>query len=282
MTKIVAFCGKKQAGKNTSGNFLFGLEMWSILDPDTQQPLIDWFKVDDKGRLIIPVDFGGELGIKPGIFNPQSKEPAVELFLAHHVWHRVKMYSFADELKELCVKLFNIPKEKVYGGTDADKNSLTNLVWESMPGMPTTKRKAQSYLVGAGFDLPEDWNLLSNMSVRHVLQYVGTEIFRKIYNDVWVNATLNKIEEDSPEIAIITDCRFPNEVKGVQGRNGHVIRLSRAPFAGKDEHISETALDSFKPEDYDSFIDNKDMTVAQQNEVVFNELVRLKVLEIEQ
>lgn len=270
MTKVVAFAGKKQAGKNTAANFLFGLEMWSILD-ENNLPLIDRFRIDEKGRLIIPVDFGPEKGVQDGIFEPASREPAVQAFLSVAVWPTVKMYSFADSLKDICINILGLTNEQVYGN-NAMKNTPTKIVWKNVPGFPKTK--SVETLKKMGFVLEDDWTPESFMTARHVMQFVGTDIFRKMYENVWVDATLRRIANDAPSIAIITDCRFPNEVEGVQSVDGIVIYLTRAPFAGQDEHSSETALD---PENYDQskldvILDNREMNIEQQNEALFNVL----------
>jgi len=244
MTKIICFSGKKQAGKNTSANFLFGLNMWSILDEDGL-PLVDYFKVDDKGRLIIPVDFGPERGgVQDGIFDPTSQEPAVQTFLASKVWDVVKIYSFADSLKEVCMHVLGLTAEQCFGNNEA-KNQPTHLIWKNMPGFPTGKTAFEK-LGRLGFQLEEGWTPDSHMTARHVLQFVGTEVFRKMYHNVWVDATIRKIKAESPKIALIADCRFPNEVMGIKEAGGTVVRLTRAPFEGQDEHASETSLNPDK------------------------------------
>ena len=279
MTKIVALSGKKQSGKNTSANFLFGLSMWSILDEETKEPLIDYFKIDDKGRLIIPVDFGPEKGgVQPGIFDPASREQAVQIFLSNFVWPHVKLYSFADAVKNICINVLGLKDEQCYG-TDEQKNTPTNIRWKDVPGFPANKPLEK--LQKLGFNLGEDWTPEALMTARHVMQYVGTDIFRKMYPDVWVDTTMRNIQNEGSELAIITDCRFPNEVQGIQKAGGVVLRLKRAPFAGKDEHASETQLDPevFDWSRFNDVISNEDMTIEQQNEAVFNSLVKLGVLE---
>ena len=108
------------------------------------------------------------------------------------------------------------------------------------------------------------------MTAREVMQYVGTDFFRRIYPQVWVESTIRKIEKESPELAIIVDCRFPNEVEGIQGAGGKVIRLTRNIFGDTDKHPSEVALDNFKG--FDAYIDNQDMSISQQNESLYNVL----------
>lgn len=283
MGKIVAFAGKKQAGKSTAGNFLFGLEMWSILDPDSKEPLISTFRIDDKGRLIIPVDFGPDKGgIRDGIFDPSSREVFVRTFLNAHVWNHVKMYSFADILKEVAISLFGLTESQCFG-TNEEKNTYTKLKWADMPTFnwdsPNKRKLAFNQVKSLGFALSDTWSPDDYMTSREFMQYFGTDICRKMYGDVWANATVNRITQDDPGIGIITDCRFPNEVASVKNAGGVVIRLTRSVHS-TDEHHSETALDKnvYDWSNFDAVIDNANMTISQQNEAVFSELTRLGVI----
>jgi hypothetical protein len=70
---------------------------------------------------------------------------------------------------------------------------------------------------------------------------------------------------DRPRIALVTDCRFSNEVAGIQELGGKVIRLTRVVYP-EDNHESETALD---PENYDwrnfdYILDNQNLDLVQQ------------------
>ena len=110
----------------------------------------------------------------------------------------------------------------------------------------------------------------AKMTAREVMQYVGTDFFRRIYPQVWVESTIRKIQKESPNLAVVVDCRFENEVKGIQDVGGKVIRLSRNIFGDSDQHPSETALDNY--EGFDAVIDNAEMSIAEQNESIYNQL----------
>lgn len=283
MGKIVAFSGKKQAGKSTAGNFLFGLEMWSILHPETKEPLISQFRIDEKGRLIIPVDFGPEKGgVQEGIFDPTSREPAVQIFLSELVWPHVKMYSFADVLKEISMSLFGLTDEQCYGSNE-QKNTYTKLKWADMPTLnwdtPHKRKLAYNQVKALGFSLSETWSPDDYMTAREVMQYFGTEICRKMYNNTWSHSTVNRIQAEGAGIGIITDCRFPNEVEAVKDAGGVVIRLTRSVYS-QDEHYSEKALDKevYDWNNFDAVIDNQNMTIEEQNNAIFTELTRLGVI----
>lgn len=161
-------------------------------------------------------------------------------------------FSYADVLKRTCMQLFGLTYEQCYG-TDEQKNSLTNIRWNDMP-VPIPRDifcEAQQYDV---------W-----MTGREVLQYFGTNIVRKMFPDAWVQATLSEIESCRPNIALVTDVRFPNEVLGIQRVGGKVLRLTRNPHPG-DSHESETALDNYTGFDY--VLDNSSMNIEQQRQAV--------------
>lgn len=106
-------------------------------------------------------------------------------------------------------------------------------------------------------------------TVREVLQIVGTDWFRSLWPDCWVNAFRRAVEVSTCENILVPDVRFPNELAAIQQMGGHVVRFLRAPFAGQDQHASETALDDVAvPLRFDALIDNRDMTIPQQNEAV--------------
>jgi hypothetical protein len=151
----------------------------------------------------------------------------------------VKIYNFADPLKqEICINILGLTHQQCYG-EDADKNTETDISWEG-----------------------------KNLTAREVMQFVGTDLFRKMKNDVWTSATINKINNEKPDLAIIADCRFPNEVEAIQAVGGLVIKLTRNPY--NSDHPSETALD---PEKYsvwkfDSFVQNDRLNIFQQSELI--------------
>ena len=99
------------------------------------------------------------------------------------------------------------------------------------------------------------------MSVREFLQFFGTDICRQIYEDVWQTRLLKDISMEQPLIAIVDDCRFPNEVQAIQESDGKVIHLTRSKYG--DSHASESALASC--EDFDAVIDNQNMSIHEQN-----------------
>ena len=274
MTKILALSGKKQAGKNASANFLFGIEMVALGETDEAF-------VDREGQLRVLSDIreneNDPQKLAYCVFKPDDRNPVVRGYLHERVWPVIKQYSFADWLKLIAHEVLGLSEAQCWG-SNADKNSLTHLRWEDMPGVIICPEADGMY--DEVFGNLDAWGLAEGftfreeggpMTAREVLQFMGTEIFRKMYGQVWVDSCIRTIKKEGVGLAIITDCRFPNEVKGVQDAGGKVVRFKRAPFAGEDEHESETALDPdvFDWEQFDAVIDNVDMTIPEQNGELF-------------
>ena len=169
--------------------------------------------------------------------------------------------SFADYLKKIVCNCFNATDAQV-NGSYKNKMELLDCNWTS----------------------------------REILQTIGTNWFRSIDPDCWVNAYKHELESlvDTFEdiipgsfdegLILTPDVRFPNEVNCIQEMGGHVIRFLRNPY--DDKHESETALNGVEwdtgdmlahpdqgfPElvHFDTLVDNCDMTVDEQNEYVWN------------
>jgi dephospho-CoA kinase len=57
----------------------------------------------------------------------------------------------------------------------------------------------------------ENWN---NWSVRKLLQFIGTELFRThIDDEIWVKSLWYNIQQDKMNNYVVTDVRFPNELQ---------------------------------------------------------------------
>lgn len=75
----------------------------------------------------------------------------------------------------------------------------------------------------------EWWSERLGMTItpRFVLQNWGTEILRnQFHNDIWIASVENKLRNSKDNI-VITDCRFPNEIKAIKAAGGTVVRTKR-------------------------------------------------------
>lgn len=117
--------------------------------------------------------------------------------------------AFADILKDICGILFNFTYEQLYG------------------------------------ELKEtpDVNIFG-FTPRQMMQYIGTEIFRKYDKNVWVNC-VSKLFETCSGKFVISDVRFQNELDMIKGYDGLIIRIIRPNILSTDLHSSETDIGNF-------------------------------------
>ena len=263
MTKILVLAGKKQSGKNTSANFMVGYVI-SQLARQGVPYLPTRFTVDDKtGELIIgpisdPAVPDKDLSHGEHMLNLYDQSIETQLWLQDCVYPHVRLYAFADMLKATASSVFGIPDEWV-NGTDEDKRRETHIKWKNMGAFLAPKVVAQ---------LKQSGKYEKNMTVREFLQYYGTNVCRKIYDDCWVESCFRRIEIDQPEFAVICDCRFKNEVKASKKHEARIVKLTRAPFS-TDTHASEVDLDNMHNNNFDLVI-GKDVTIREQNEALLN------------
>lgn len=73
---------------------------------------------------------------------------------------------------------------------------------------------------------------------RHLLQFVGTELFRDCVNDdYWIKALEHTLHYG--EDYVIDDNRFLNEQEMIYRRNGQIIRIDRPSVKSTSDHPSE-------------------------------------------
>jgi len=248
MTKIIAFSGKKQSGKNTACNFIYSLYM---VNTNTFKDI--WLnsrgficvkKQDDS--IIESIDIQKYyMGV--GEIDYEVNE------VIQYLSSTIKIYSFADSLKrDVCMNILGLSYEQCY---DEDiKNTFTHLKWDDMPTM-SYKR---------GF-----------MTGRDVMEYIGTGIFRHIYPKCWHNSTINKISIDQPKIALNNDTRFPDEIEEIKNNNGVVIRLTRNLENSTAE--PEVALDPDKYDwsNFNYVLDNQNISIKEQCDLLYPIAVEL-------
>jgi len=143
--------------------------------------------------------------------------------------------AFAEPLKNMCVDILGLRPTGVYG-TNVQKNERSHILWD---GFTLNVRLKYSIEIDQldGKLLPRT----GAMTNREVLQVMGTDIFRAIYDPVWAKAPFNR--DWGTDVVIITDCRFPNEKSVTEEAGGVIIRIERSTGL-KDNHASETALDN--------------------------------------
>lgn len=68
---------------------------------------------------------------------------------------------------------------------------------------------------------------IKHLTPRWVLQQWGTEVGRRAFHDdIWIASIENKLRGIRNNV-VISDCRFPNELKSIKRAGGITIRVSR-------------------------------------------------------
>jgi hypothetical protein len=226
---IIGVSGRKQSGKSTVGNLIYSFFM-------SQLDIAEKIFLSESGEIIVS-DLYGEKEYE-GIFDPHNtlSNDFIMSRCFDTLNKSIKIYNFADTLKkDICINILGLDYKQCYG-SDEDKNQTTHLKWEN-----------------------------KNLSAREVMQFIGTDIFRSMHMNVWVDSTLKKIVRENVPVSIVTDCRFPNEIEAIKSNGGKVIRLTRDPF--HSDHISESILDKDKYDwsNFDYVIDNSEYSLYEQS-----------------
>jgi hypothetical protein len=121
-------------------------------------------------------------------------------------FHGFRRESFANSLKDAVSQVFGWDRTMLEGRTKQAREwrEQVDPWWSERLGMP-------------------------NLTPRWVLQYWGTEVCRKAFHDdIWIASLENKLRNSKDDI-VISDCRFPNEIKSIKDAGGIVIRVKRGP-----------------------------------------------------
>jgi hypothetical protein len=120
--------------------------------------------------------------------------------------HQFRRESFAHTLKDAVAAVFGWDRELLEGRTKESRawREQVDTWWAERLNMP-------------------------NLTPRLVLQLWGTEVCRKGFHDnIWIASLENKLRKTTDDV-VISDCRFPNEIKAIKEAGGIVIRVIRGP-----------------------------------------------------
>jgi hypothetical protein len=113
-----------------------------------------------------------------------------------------------------------------------------------------------------------------------ILQWWGAKM-RETNEDCWVDMAKHKIDDDFARIAVITDVRYQNEAEFVKSQNGFLVDIVRRNADGSryistdrdPNHISETALDEYMGWDYILMAKDGDIEALNQKATtIFNNI----------
>ena len=118
--------------------------------------------------------------------------------------HQFRRESFANTLKDAVANIFGWDRDMLEGRTRQSREwrEQVDPWWAERLNMP---------------DLTPRW----------VLQHWGTEVCRRsFHDDIWIAALENKLRNSTDDI-VISDCRFPNDIKSIKAAGGIVVRVVR-------------------------------------------------------
>ena len=134
-------------------------------------------------------------------FIGSGKDTAADYLVNFHGYRRD---SFANTLKDAVANVFGWDRTLLEGRTKEARE------WREQVDTWWAER----------LDMP-------NLTPRWILQYWGTEVCRKAFHDdIWIASVENKMRKTADNI-VISDVRFPNEIKAIHDAGGKVIRVKR-------------------------------------------------------
>ena len=132
-----------------------------------------------------------------------GKDTVAERLVNHYGFQRL---SFAGPLKDAVSDIFGWDRNLLEGNTPASRR------W----------RETRDEWWSRRLDNPL-------LTPRWVLQNWGTEVLRRgFHEDIWVASLENKLRKTDDDV-VISDCRFPNEIRAIRKQGGYVIRVTRGP-----------------------------------------------------
>lgn len=134
-------------------------------------------------------------------FIGSGKDTAADYLVNFHEFRRD---SFANTLKDAVAAVFGWDRVLLEGRTKEAREwrEQVDSWWSERLGMP-------------------------HLTPRWILQYWGTEVCRKgFHDDIWIASLENKLRNSKDDI-VISDVRFPNEIKAIHNAGGLVVRIKR-------------------------------------------------------
>ena len=252
---VLVIAGKKQSGKSSLINFLYGHTL-------KQRGIIDKFSIYQTGELEVPstlMDEHGNITETLGILDVDRDDVRYMEYASVRIWPYIKHYNLATPLKSIAMSKYKIDKELLYG-TNADKNKPTQYKWMEFSSVVPKKELDQ---------LKKEGKLDQYMTGREFAQKMG-DVMRSIYVDCFVDPCIDAISMEGSELSLVGDCRFVNEFYKFKKEGAKVIKLLKS--VDEDQHKSETELDLIDNDEFDFVLDNREMSINQKNVAMMNKM----------
>lgn len=122
--------------------------------------------------------------------------------------HNFRSVSFAGHLKDAISAVFGWPRSLLEGDTAYSRQ------WREEIDTWWAKR----------LNIP-------HLTPRWVMQNWGTDVLRKgFHDDIWIASLENQLNGESQSNFVISDARFPNEIKMIHNLGGEVWHVQRGPM----------------------------------------------------
>jgi hypothetical protein len=133
-------------------------------------------------------------------FIGSGKDTVADYLVNNHSYRRE---SFANTLKDAVASVFGWDRNMLEGRTKQARE------WREQPDQWWSERLGRT------------------ITPRSVLQLWGTEVCRKgFHDDIWIASLENKLRTSTDDI-VISDCRFPNEIKSIKEAGGTIVWVQR-------------------------------------------------------
>ena len=119
-------------------------------------------------------------------------------------FHEFRRESFANSLKDAVAHVFGWDRTMLEGRTKQAREwrEQVDPWWSERLNMP-------------------------DLTPRLMLQLWGTEVCRRAFHDdIWIASLENKLRNSTDDI-VISDCRFPNEIKSIRDAGGIIVWVKR-------------------------------------------------------
>ena len=190
-------------------------------------------------------------------------------------FHGFRRESFANSLKDAVAQVFGWDRTMLEGRTKQSRE------WREQRDEWWSQRLGRE------------------ITPRLMLQLWGTEVCRRgFHDDIWIASLENKLRTSKDDI-VISDCRFPNEIKSIREAGGIIvwvkrgdlpewyedaINVNKGPNGNTRWALSKSSLDKFKIHasetawvgtNFDSVLENDgsmDDLFAKVKDLVLNQL----------
>jgi hypothetical protein len=151
-----------------------------------------------------------------------------------------KSIYFAQPLKKMCMEWLNVPNIDVFNEMKCTNEKL-NILFDKDACEYFAKRIEVPSEVIWNIVQKENINGVMIKNVRHLLQFLGTNIIRNINPD-WHMEKIRKYIQLHPADYVIEDVRFPNEKRMIEEMSGDTWYIIRPDISNVSNHLSEISL----------------------------------------